>query len=46
MLLQEIVRFFKGSDVLALEDSVEVMAMIAAADRAIASGKIENVYDF
>ena len=45
-LLLECAKFFRGGEALALDDSIEVMAMIAAADRAIAGGKTENVYNF
>lgn len=46
MLLQEILRFFREGKALALEDSIEVMAILAAADRAVHSGKTETVYNF
>jgi len=46
MLLKEIVRFFNGEEVVSLADSVEVMAMMEAADCSIASGKAEKVYKF
>jgi len=36
MLLENVVRFLKGEDPVALEDEVEVMAMLAAADRSLA----------
>ena len=36
MLLEKIVRFLEGEEPVALEDEVEVMAMLAAADRSVA----------
>lgn len=36
MLLEQILRFLEGEEPVALEDEVEVMAMLAAADRSIA----------
>ena len=45
MLILEIVKFFKGeSQIVPLEDSFEVMAMLAAADRSAATGRPEPVY--
>ena len=46
MLLKAIVRFFDGEQVVELSDAVEVMAMLEAAERSIASGKAEKVYNF
>ncbi|MBR7104574.1 MAG: Gfo/Idh/MocA family oxidoreductase [Lentisphaeria bacterium] len=46
MLLLEIVKFFKGEESVAISDSVEVMAMLCAADAAAKSGKLEPVYKF
>ena len=45
MLIIEIIKFFKGeSQVIPLEDSFEVMAMLSAADRSAATGRPEPVY--
>ncbi len=46
MLLKAIVRFLNGEQVVELADSIEVMAMLEAADRSIASGKAEKVFCF
>lgn len=47
MLIVEIVKFFKGeSQVVALEDSFEVMAMLAAADKSASTGNTAPVYSF
>jgi predicted dehydrogenase len=44
MLLKEAVKFFNGEEVLPLEDSLEVMSILDACDRAAKSGKTEIVY--
>ena len=45
MLLLEIVKFFQGGDSsVSLADSVEIMAMLCAADAAVKSGRTEPVY--
>ncbi len=45
MLLEQIVKFFKdGDQVVSWEDSFEVMAMLAAADRSAQTGRAEPVY--
>lgn len=44
MLIVEIVKFFRGEEVLPLEDSVEVMGMLEAANRSAVSGRPEVVY--
>lgn len=45
MLITEIVKFFKGEDqVVPLEDSIEIMSMLAAADRSASTGRNEPVY--
>ena len=44
MLLREIVRFLDGAQPVELADSVEVMAMLSAAERSIVTGNAEPVY--
>ena len=45
MLIIDLVKFFKGeSQVVDLEDSFEIMAMLSAADRSAATGRPEPVY--
>ena len=44
MLLKEIVKFLEGGQPVSLEDSLEVMAVLDACDRAVQSGKTEPVY--
>ena len=44
MLLREIVRFLDGAQPVELADSLEVMAMLSAADRSIVTGCAEPVY--
>ena len=44
MLLKEIVKFFNGEQPVALEDSVEIMAMLAAAEASIQNGQTAPVY--
>lgn len=45
MLLDEVARFFKNGDqIVPIEDSFEVMALLSAADRSAATGKPEKVY--
>ena len=45
MLIIEIIKFFKGeSQIIDLEDSFEIMAMLSAADRSAATGRPEPVY--
>lgn len=44
MLLREIVRFLDGEQPVAPADSVEVMAMLSAADRSLVTGNAEPVY--
>ncbi len=44
-LLRECVRFFRGeSEGVLLEDSIEIMALVEAADRSTKSGRTEPVY--
>ncbi len=44
MLLKEIVKFLDGGQPVAIEDSIEVMAMLDAADRSARTGRIEPGY--
>ena len=46
MMLFEIVKFFNGEEVLKLEDSVEIMAMLAAAETSVQTGLPAPVYKF
>ncbi|MBO4304056.1 MAG: Gfo/Idh/MocA family oxidoreductase [Lentisphaeria bacterium] len=43
-LLKRITSFMQGEDILPLEDSLEVISILSAADRSLASGKNEIVY--
>ena len=43
MLLQEIADFFNGKEPVALADSVEVMLMMEAAEKSLASGRTEKI---
>ena len=46
MLLQEIVKFFKGEMPVSLENSIEIMAMLSAAEESIQTGRTVPVYKF
>ena len=46
MMLIEIVKFFKGEQPVALSDSVEVMAMLSAAETSVRTGQPAPVYKF
>jgi predicted dehydrogenase len=46
MMLFEIVKFFKGEQPVALSDSVEIMAMLSAAETSVQTGQPAPVYKF